>query len=116
MGPAPRHRTHSILGKHRILPREPHEKSIAGPQCEGVDRAKSRLCWLAPIGSQLRGYAIFEGEDSTANGGGFASVHHQKLRLGFPGTQSYRLHVRGDGKRFKLNLRMDEGLRFLRRS
>lgn len=64
--------------------------------------------------SQLRfhpeGYAVFEGEVSTANGGGFASVRHPELRLGVPGTQGYRLHVRGDGKRFKLNLRMDEGL------
>ena len=56
------------------------------------------------------GYAVFAGDVSTANGGGFASVRHNALRLGSQGTEGYRLHVRGDGKRFKLNLRMEDGL------
>lgn len=56
------------------------------------------------------GHAVFEGEVSTDNGGGFASVRHPQLRLGEAGTVGYRLQVRGDGKRYKLNLRMDEGL------
>ena len=30
-----------------------------------------------------------------------------RLRLGAADTVSYRLHVRGDGKRYKLNLRLD---------
>lgn len=56
------------------------------------------------------GHAVFEGEVSTENGGGFASVRNAALRLGEQDTVGYRLHVRGDGKRYKLNLRMDEGL------
>ncbi len=53
------------------------------------------------------GHAVFEGVVSTDNGGGFASVRHPELRLGEVGTVGYRLQVRGDGKRYKLNLRMD---------
>ena len=56
------------------------------------------------------GHAVFEGDVSNANGGGFASVRHPALRLGIHGTEGYRLHVRGDGKCFKLNLRMEDGL------
>lgn len=56
------------------------------------------------------GHAVFEGDVSSANGGGFASVRHPALRLGLHGTEGYRLHVRGDGRRFKLNLRMEGGL------
>ena len=53
------------------------------------------------------GHAVFEGTVSRANGGGFASVRHNTLRLGAGDTVAYRLRVRGDGKRYKLNLRMD---------
>jgi len=53
------------------------------------------------------GYALFAGMVSLANGGGFASVRHPCLRLCDAQTVGYRLHVRGDGKRYKLNLRMD---------
>lgn len=56
------------------------------------------------------GHAVFEGEVSTDNGGGFASVRNPELRLGERGTVGYCLQVRGDGKRYKLNLRMDAGL------
>lgn len=56
------------------------------------------------------GDAVFEGEVSTENGGGFASVRNAALRLGERDTVGYRLHVRGDGKRYKLNLRMEDGL------
>lgn len=56
------------------------------------------------------GYAIFEGVVSTENGGGFASVRHPQLRLGQKSTVGYRLQVRGDGKRYKLNLRLEHGL------
>lgn len=53
------------------------------------------------------GYAVFLGVVSLQNGGGFASVRHSNLPLGDAQTVGYRLHVRGDGKRYKLNLRMD---------
>ena len=56
------------------------------------------------------GHALFEGTVSTDNNGGFASVRHAALSLGEEGTTGYRLQVRGDGKRYKLNLRMDGGL------
>lgn len=53
------------------------------------------------------GHAVFAGAVSLDNGGGFASVRHPRLRLGYALTVAYRLHVRGDGQRYKLNLRMD---------
>lgn len=56
------------------------------------------------------GHAVFEGVVSIDNGGGFASVRHPELRLGEVGTVGYRLQVRGDGKRYKFNLRMDAAL------
>lgn len=61
--------------------------------------------------SQLRchadGHAVFEGEVSSENGGGFASVRHANLALGTADTTAYGLQVLGDGKRYKLNLRTD---------
>lgn len=53
------------------------------------------------------GYAVFQGTVSLEHGGGFASVRHSNLLLGDATTVGYRLHVRGDGKRYKLSLRMD---------
>ena len=56
------------------------------------------------------GHAVFTGVVSTDRGGGFASVRHPALSLGDAGTVGYGLQVRGDGKRYKFNLRMDAGL------
>ena len=56
------------------------------------------------------GHAVFAGQVSRAHGGGFASVRHAAQRLGAPDTASYSLSVCGDGRCYKLNLRMDEGL------
>lgn len=56
------------------------------------------------------GHAVFEGQVSRANGGGFASVRHGALRLGAPDTASYGLNVCGDGRRYKLSFRLDMGL------
>lgn len=53
------------------------------------------------------GHAVFEGTVSQANGGGFASVRHAAQRLGAADTVALCLSVRGDGKRYKINLRMD---------
>ena len=50
------------------------------------------------------GFAVFEGLVSLENGGGFASIRHSSLRLGGIGISGYRLKIRGDGKRYKLNL------------
>ena len=54
------------------------------------------------------GFAVFAGVVLLDNGGGFASVRHPHLLLGDGTTEAYRLRVRGDGKRYKLNLRMDD--------
>jgi hypothetical protein len=54
------------------------------------------------------GHALFEGVVSLENNGGFASVRSRPRDLGAPGAAAYRVEVRGDGKRYKVNLRTDE--------
>ena len=54
------------------------------------------------------GHAVFEGVVSLDNNGGFASVRSRPGALGAPGAASFVLEVRGDGKRYKLNLRTDD--------
>ena len=54
------------------------------------------------------GYAVFEGEVSLADGGGFASVRSRPLPLGGAQALTCRIEVLGDGKRYKLNLRTDD--------
>jgi len=53
------------------------------------------------------GHAVFEGVVSLERNGGFASVRSPAQDLGMGGGLVYRLEVRGDGKRYKLNLRTD---------
>ncbi|MDI1246686.1 MAG: CIA30 family protein [Rhodoferax sp.] len=55
------------------------------------------------------GYAVFEGDVSLANNGGFASVRASDLALGCADTVAYILTVFGDGRTYKLNLRTDTG-------
>jgi NADH dehydrogenase [ubiquinone] 1 alpha subcomplex assembly factor 1 len=61
--------------------------------------------------SQLRydpaGHAVFTGQVSFENNGGFASVRCQPSDLGRKDVTGYLLEVYGDGKRYKLNLRTD---------
>jgi hypothetical protein len=63
--------------------------------------------------SQLRhdpaGHAVFIGRVSFENNGGFASVRCQPGELGRENVIAYLMYVRGDGKRYKLNLRTDNG-------
>jgi NADH dehydrogenase [ubiquinone] 1 alpha subcomplex assembly factor 1 len=54
------------------------------------------------------GHAVFEGVVSLERYGGFASVRSRPMDLGLAGAVCYLLEVRGDGKRFKLNLRTDD--------
>ena len=54
------------------------------------------------------GHAVFEGVVRLENNGGFASVRSRPLDLGAPGAANYSLEVRGDGKRYKLNVRADD--------
>ena len=54
------------------------------------------------------GHAVFEGTVSLERNGGFASVRSRPLALGAAGALACLLEVRGDGKRYKLNLRTDD--------
>jgi hypothetical protein len=54
-------------------------------------------------------HAVFEGEVSLENKGGFASVRASELDLGCADTVGYVLTVCGDGHSYKLNLRTDSG-------
>jgi NADH dehydrogenase [ubiquinone] 1 alpha subcomplex assembly factor 1 len=54
------------------------------------------------------GHAVFEGEVSLEEGGGFASVRSRPLALGCAEAVACRIEVLGDGKRYKLNLRTDD--------
>lgn len=56
-----------------------------------------------------RGHAVFTGHVSLENNGGFASVRCRPCELGRYGVAAYLLRVCGDGKRYKLNLRTDNG-------
>ena len=58
---------------------------------------------------ELAGQAVFEGEVSLENNGGFASVRASGLDLGCADTMGYVLTVCGDGHTYKLNLRTDSG-------
>ncbi|MUL36755.1 CIA30 family protein [Gloeocapsopsis dulcis] len=53
--------------------------------------------------------ALFTGNVSTANSGGFASVRTKNLepKLNLSGYQGIKLRVRGDGKRYKCFIRTD---------
>ena len=54
------------------------------------------------------GHAVFEGVVSLEHNGGFASVRSRPLDLGVSGAANYSLEVRGDGKRYKLSVRVDD--------
>ncbi len=50
------------------------------------------------------GHAVFEGNVSLEQNGGFASVRSAPAARGRAGAQSCIFEVRGNGKSFKLNL------------
>lgn len=54
------------------------------------------------------GHAVFEGVVSREHGGGFASTRASSPPIDTPNASALILEVRGDGKRYKLNLRADE--------
>ena len=64
---------------------------------------------LSRLRHDAAGYAVFDGEVSFDNGGGFASVRNTQFAIDSPEAVALVLEVRGDGKRYKLNLRMDDG-------
>lgn len=52
-------------------------------------------------------FGVFAGVLSLQNGGGFASVRRQDQRVDLSGCDLIELVVRGDGRRYKLNLRVE---------
>ncbi len=54
-----------------------------------------------------RGVLCFEGEVSLEDGGGFASIRSAPAPLDLGGAEGLALRVRGDGRRYKVNLRTD---------
>lgn len=57
------------------------------------------------LSASALGHAVFSGHVSLANGGGFASVRKDEVSLQLSGADSLLLWVKGDGKRYKLNLK-----------
>lgn len=55
------------------------------------------------------GHAVFSGTLSLENNGGFASVRCMPGRFDLAEYDGVRLRVRGDGRTYRLRLRMDEG-------
>ena len=55
------------------------------------------------------GHAVFEGNVSLEQNGGFASVRSKAGDRGLPGAQSCLIELRGDNKQFKLSLLTDDG-------
>jgi monofunctional biosynthetic peptidoglycan transglycosylase len=53
------------------------------------------------------GVAVFSGEVSLANNGGFASVRSLPARHDLGAAGSFVVRVRGDGRRYKFSARMD---------
>ena len=56
---------------------------------------------------QTNGVAIFQGEVSMENNGGFASVRSLPARHDIAGCDAFVLRVRGDGRRYKFTARTD---------
>lgn len=54
------------------------------------------------------GVAVFSGEVSLANNGGFASVRSLAARHELGDADSFVIRVRGDGRRYKFTVRMEQ--------
>jgi NADH dehydrogenase [ubiquinone] 1 alpha subcomplex assembly factor 1 len=57
--------------------------------------------------SVINGVALFRGEVSLENNGGFASVRSLPSRHDFSGSDAFLIRVRGDGRRYKFTTRTD---------
>jgi monofunctional biosynthetic peptidoglycan transglycosylase len=55
------------------------------------------------------GVAVFRGEVSLENDGGFASVRSSPVRQNLSGLETLVLRVRGDGRRYKFTARTESG-------
>lgn len=74
-----------------------------------IDDAVMGGCSTSRLRLDAAGHAVFEGEVSLRHGGGFASVRTRPLPLGLAGAQACVIELCGDGRRYKLNLRTDDG-------
>jgi monofunctional biosynthetic peptidoglycan transglycosylase len=59
--------------------------------------------------SVANGVAVFRGEVSLENNGGFASVRSSPARQNLAGLDAFVVRVRGDGRRYKLTVRNEAG-------
>jgi hypothetical protein len=84
---------------------DPRSVVLWNPINDGVMGGVSR----SQLHHDPAGYAVFAGQVSFDNNGGFASVRCQPDDYGREAVLAYLLEVRGDGKRYKLNLRTDDG-------
>jgi NADH dehydrogenase [ubiquinone] 1 alpha subcomplex assembly factor 1 len=55
------------------------------------------------------GAAVFQGEVSLENNGGFASVRSSPVRENLSGCDAFVIRVRGDGRRYKFTVRTETG-------
>jgi len=87
---------------HRLLDfDDPSEVDLFAPIDDAVmgGVSSSRLVQAAP------GIAAFEGTVSLENNGGFASVRSRARDWGMAGATALVLRLRGDGRRYRVNLR-----------
>ncbi len=66
----------------------------------GVSRSRLRF--------DVGGWAVFEGCVSLDRHGGFASVRCHSCAFDLPDIAGFSMEVKGDGKRYKFNLRTDD--------
>lgn len=59
------------------------------------------------VAPTARGILRFAGVVSLANGGGFASIRAPIPRASLAGSRGLALHTRGDGKAYKVNVKLD---------
>lgn len=94
----------SIGAELRLFPPAPGRtlewRAINDGVMGGVSRGEAEIA--------REGWLVFRGEVSLEHGGGFASVRTAPAPLGVTGARAMRIEVRGDGKRYKLNLKTDE--------
>jgi monofunctional biosynthetic peptidoglycan transglycosylase len=84
--------------------RRAEDRAALRPIDDVVMGGRSRSAVLA-----CEGGAAFTGEVSLEDGGGFASVRSAPRGWDLSGRTALVLRVRGDGRRYKLNLRDDAG-------
>jgi hypothetical protein len=109
------------LGGAIAAPPPPPENAVMGRELFDFATAAAVTGWSAiddavmggvsrsRLHHDLAGHAVFAGVVSLEHNGGFASVRSPALDLGAPGATAWIVDARGDGKRYKLSLRTDDG-------